>query len=203
MTLDELGATARGCNLCTLASTRTQVVFGEGNAKSRLMFIGEGPGRDEDACGRPFVGRAGQLLTRIIENALGLRRRDVYIANIVKCRPTVGGLGKRDRPPERDEVAACASYLMQQIRLVSPDVIVTLGNASTRFLLKTKEGITKLRGNWHSHDRIAVMPTYHPSFLLRHGGDASSTPYKQHVWHDMNLVREKLALAQNATPILI
>ena len=145
MTYEALKAQALGCNLCKLAATRTQVVFGEGNPKARLMFIGEGPGKDEDASGRPFVGRAGQLLTRIIENGLKLKREEVYIANVVKCRPTIDGLGKRDRPPEADEVAACAPYLKQQIELINPEVIVTLGNPSTRFLLQTTDGITKLR----------------------------------------------------------
>lgn len=192
MTLSELAEKASRCNLCKLASTRTQVVFGEGNPQARLMFIGEGPGKDEDASGRPFVGRAGQLLTRIIENGLKLRRSDVYIANIVKCRPTVDGLGKRDRPPDADEVTACAPYLVQQIELIRPEVIVTLGNPATRFLLKTIEGITKLRGKWHTYNDIAVMPTYHPSFLLRNGGDMGNTPYKRDVWHDMQLVLNRL-----------
>lgn len=191
---EALKATALGCNLCKLAATRTQVVFGEGNPQARLMFIGEGPGKDEDASGRPFVGRAGQLLTRIIENGLKLKREDVYIANVVKCRPTVDGLGKRDRPPEPDEVKACAPYLQRQIELIRPEVIVTLGNPSTRFLLQTMEGITKLRGKWQTYNGIAVMPTYHPSFLLRNGGDAGNTPYKRDVWNDMKLVIEKLGL---------
>ncbi len=170
------------------------VVFGEGNEKARLMFIGEGPGRDEDASGRPFVGRAGQLLTRIIENGLKLKRADVYIANVVKCRPTVDGLGTRDRPPEPAEVAACSPYLARQIELIRPEVIVTLGNPATRFLLKTAEGITKMRGKWHDYHGIAVMPTYHPSFLLRNGGDASETQHKRDVWNDMKMVIEKLGL---------
>ncbi|HMV35218.1 MAG TPA: uracil-DNA glycosylase [Turneriella sp.] len=196
MTLDELATEARGCKLCRLATTRKLVVFGEGNPKARLMFIGEGPGKDEDASGRPFVGRAGQLLTRIIENGLKLKREDVYIANVVKCRPTVDGLGQRDRPPASDEVAACAPYLRQQIALVSPEVIVTLGNPSTRFLLGTAEGITRLRGKWQSYNGIPVMPTYHPSFLLRNGGDAGNTPHKRDVWNDMKMVIEKLGLSR-------
>ena len=192
MTLEELGSQARACNLCKLAATRKKVVFGEGNPQARLMFIGEGPGKDEDASGRPFVGRAGQLLTRIIENGLKLKREDVYIANVVKCRPTIDGLGQRDRPPEADEVKACAPYLRQQIELINPQVIVTLGNPSTRFLLNTMEGITKLRGKWQNYNGIAVMPTYHPSFLLRNGGDAGNTPHKRDVWNDMKQVIEKL-----------
>lgn len=194
MTLLKLAEAAGGCNLCKLAATRKKVVFGEGNPEARLMFIGEGPGRDEDETGRPFVGRAGQLLTRIIENGLKLRREDVYIANVVKCRPTIDGLGKRDRPPEADEVAACAPYLRQQIELIRPEVIVTLGNPSTRFLLQTTDGIMKLRGKWQQYNGIPVMPTYHPSFLLRNGGDSGNTPYKRDVWNDMKMVIEKLAL---------
>ncbi|MFO1472014.1 MAG: uracil-DNA glycosylase [Turneriella sp.] len=194
MTLEELGSQAQACNLCKLAATRNKVVFGEGNPQARLMFIGEGPGKDEDASGRPFVGRAGQLLTRIIENGLKLKREDVYIANVVKCRPTIDGLGQRDRPPEADEVKACAPYLRRQIELINPEVIVTLGNPSTRFLLNTMEGITKLRGKWQNYNGIAVMPTYHPSFLLRNGGDAGNTPHKRDVWNDMKMVIEKLAL---------
>jgi DNA polymerase len=194
MTLEQLAREARACNLCRLAITRKQVVFGEGNPKARLMFIGEGPGKDEDASGRPFVGRAGQLLTRIIENGLKLKREDVYITNVVKCRPTVDGLGQRDRPPSPDEIAACAPYLRQQIELVSPEVIVTLGNPATKFLLGTAEGITRLRGKWQSYNGIPVMPTYHPSFLLRNGGDAGNTPHKREVWNDMKMVIEKLGL---------
>lgn len=194
MTLEELAATAQTCTLCSLAATRNRVVFGEGNPRARLMFIGEGPGKDEDATGRPFVGRAGQLLTRIIENGLKLKREEVYIANVVKCRPTVDGLGKRDRPPAPDEVAACAPYLEQQIALIAPEVIVTLGNPSTRFLLGTAEGITRLRGKWQSYNGIPVMPTYHPSFLLRNGGSSGSTPHKRDVWNDMKMVMERLGL---------
>ncbi len=194
MSLADLKQEALACTLCRLAATRTQVVFGEGSEKARLMFIGEGPGKDEDASGRPFVGRAGQLLTRIVENGLKLKREDVYIANVVKCRPTVDGLGKKDRPPEATEVTACSGYLRRQIELIRPEVIVTLGNPSTRFLLNTTEGITKLRGKWHEYNGIAVMPTYHPSFLLRNGGDAGNTPYKRDVWNDMKQVIEKLGL---------
>ncbi len=122
----------------------------------------------------------------------GYKREEVFIANVVKCRPTIDGLGQRDRPPEADEVKACAPYLRQQIELINPQVIVTLGNPSTRFLLNTMEGITKLRGKWQNYNGIAVMPTYHPSFLLRNGGDAGNTPHKRDVWNDMKQVIEKL-----------
>ncbi|MBV6493183.1 MAG: Type-4 uracil-DNA glycosylase [Turneriella sp.] len=193
-TLEELRRETAICKRCRLSATRTNVVFGEGNPNADLMFIGEGPGKDEDLTGRPFIGRAGMLLTRIIENGLKIKREDVYIANIVKCRATVNGLGLRDRPPEKDEVDACAPFLREQISLVSPKVIVTLGNPATRFILQKAEGITKLRGKWGEYNGIAVMPTYHPSFLLRNGGDAVNTRYKREVWNDMKLVMQKLGL---------
>lgn len=194
MTLSVLESRAKACTLCQLSATRKQVVFGEGLPTARLLFIGEAPGKDEDASGHPFVGRAGQLLTRIIEHGLKMQRSEVYIANVVKCRPTVDGLGKRDRPPAAEEIAKCAPYLMEQIEFIRPEVIVTLGNPSTRFLLQTKEGITKLRGKWHSYRGVPVMPTFHPSFLLRNGGDASDTAYKLNVWSDMAMVARKLQL---------
>lgn len=195
VTLDELKDVASECRRCRLCETRKTVVFGEGNPKARLMFIGEGPGKTEDETGRPFVGRAGELLTRIIENGMHLRREDVYIANVVKCRPTVDGLGTRDRPPEADETAACSPFLLRQIEIIKPDAIVTLGNPSTRFLLKTTEGITKLRGTEASFEGIPVFPTYHPSYVLRNGGDSS--PLKKDVWADIKKVMAKLGLPLN------
>ena len=190
MTLAELSEKVSACQLCKLAKTRNRAVFGEGNPSARLMFIGEGPGRDEDASGRPFVGRAGQLLTRVIEQTMGLQRSDVYIANIVKCRPTLDLLGKKDRAPDEEEVSACAPYLREQIQMIRPKVIVTLGNPSTRFILKTKEGITKLRGNWFVYENIPVMPTYHPSFIIRSGGEKSS--HFKNVQSDMQCVLTQL-----------
>lgn len=194
MTLEELAHAAERCQLCRLATTRKLVVFGEGNPRARLMLIGEGPGKEEDATGRPFVGRAGQLLTRFVENGLKMKREDVYITNVVKCRATVDGLGARDRPPSPDEVAACAPYLRQQIALVQPEAIVTLGNPATRFLLGRSEGITRLRGRWQSYGSISVMPTYHPSFLLRNGGDGGNSRYKREVFNDMEQVIARLGL---------
>lgn len=182
------------CRKCKLCSTRTQTVFGEGSAVAKVMFIGEGPGRDEDKQGRPFVGRAGQLLTAIIEKGMKIPRPEVFIANMVKCRPTVDMKMERDRPPDDEEVAACAGYLSRQIEIIRPEVIITLGNPSTRFILQTKIGITKMRGVWGRYNGIPVMPTYHPSFILRNGGDSS--PQKRDVWEDIKKVIHYLATGE-------
>ena len=162
----ELEQQARACTLCPLASTRTQVVFGVGNPAADLMFVGEGPGEQEDLQGEPFVGRAGQLLTRLIEE-IGLDRGSVYIANVVKCRPP----GNRDPLPV--EIDSCRPYLEAQLRFVDPAVVVTLGNFATKLLLDTKEGITKLRGREFPFGEHGVLlPTFHPSAVLRNGGAA-------------------------------
>lgn len=192
--LEEIG----DCRRCRLHTTRTAIVFGEGNPAARVMFIGEGPGRDEDLQGRPFVGKAGQLLTAIIEKGMLLKRGDVYIANIVKCRPTVDMKFERDRPPDEEETASCSGFLLKQIEIIKPEVIVTLGNPSTKFLLKTKEGITKMRGKWFSFNGIHVMPTYHPSYLLRNGDESS--PLKKDVWNDIKQVIMKLNLRDDIKP---
>ena len=168
-TLLAVAQAASTCSLCKLASGRTQVVFGVGRADAALMFVGEGPGEQEDLKGEPFVGRAGQLLTQCIEG-IGLTRDDVYIANVVKCRPP----GNRD--PQPDEIEACAPWLDRQLELIRPRVIVTLGNFATKLLLQTKDGITKIRGQEFSfaragHDAI-LIPTLHPSAVLRSGGRA-------------------------------
>lgn len=189
--LEDLRATIGDCRRCKLASTRTNIVFGEGNPYARVMFIGEGPGKDEDIQGRPFVGRAGMLLTAIIEKGMRLRRSDVYIANVVKCRPTIDLAFVRDRPPDEEETNACGGFLKQQIAIIKPEVIVTLGNPSTKFLLGISEGITKVRGRWFTYEGIPVMPTYHPSYVLRNGGDAS--PLKKDVWED---IKKVIALLQ-------
>lgn len=180
------------CRRCGLCETRRTVVFGEGSERASVMFVGEGPGRTEDETGRPFVGRAGELLTRIIENGMGMPRSEVYIGNVVKCRPTVDGRGERDRPPDASETAACSPFLIRQIELIRPAAIVTLGNPSTRFLLNTAEGITKLRGTRADFRGIPVFPTYHPSYVLRNGGDSS--PLKKDVWHDIKQVMQALGL---------
>lgn len=179
------------CKRCKLSTTRTTIVFGEGNPDARVMFIGEGPGKDEDLQGRPFVGRAGVLLTAIIEKGMRLRREDVYIANVVKCRPTVDMAFVRDRPPDDEETAACGGFLKKQIEIIRPEVIVTLGNPSTKYLLGLKAGITKVHGMWFTYEGIPVMPTYHPSFVLRNGGDAS--PLKKDVWEDIKKVIARLS----------
>jgi uracil-DNA glycosylase family 4 len=166
-TLAEVADASMTCALCKLAGNRTQVVFGVGDPHADLMFVGEGPGEQEDLKGEPFVGRAGLLLTQLIEG-IGLTRADVYIANVVKCRPP----GNRDPQPE--EIAACAPWLDRQLELVRPRVIVTLGNFATKLLLQTKDGITKLRGKEFPFVRAGqtavLIPTLHPSAVLRSGG---------------------------------
>jgi uracil-DNA glycosylase len=169
-----------GCPRCKLSRSRTNIVFGQGNPKAELMFVGEAPGRDEDEQGLPFVGRAGQLLTKIIE-AIGKKREEVYIANVLKCRPP------NNRNPEADEVAACRPFLEEQIRLISPKVLVTLGTFAAQAILETDEPIGRLRGRWQSARGLRVMPTFHPAFLLR------SPERKKDVWEDMKKVRDFLA----------
>jgi uracil-DNA glycosylase family 4 len=169
-----------GCPRCKLAKSRTNIVFGQGNPEAELMFVGEAPGRDEDEQGLAFVGRAGQLLTKIIE-AMGKTREDVYIANVLKCRPP------NNRNPEPDEVASCRPFLEEQIRLIAPRVIVTLGTFAAQALLETDESIGRLRGRWQTARGVRVMPTFHPAFLLR------SPERKKDVWEVMKLVRDFLA----------
>lgn len=167
------------CRRCKLCEHRKTIVFGEGNPHARLVFVGEGPGAEEDATGRPFVGRAGQLLDKIIE-AIGLKREDVYIANIVKCRPP------GNRVPERDEVEPCEPFLFRQLACIRPQVIVALGSPAFQCLLRTREPITRARGVWREWNGIKLMPTFHPAFLLR------SPDKKREVWEDMKKVREEL-----------
>jgi uracil-DNA glycosylase len=188
--LQELKEQVEQCRKCRLAGTRTNVVFGEGSPDADVMFIGEGPGSQEDLTGRPFIGRAGELLTRIIELGMGIPRSKVYIANLVKCRPTVDMKMVRDRPPDPEEVEICTPYLMKQIHIIQPKVIVALGSPSAKFLLKTGIGITKIRGDWGELDGIPVMPTYHPSYLLRNGGESS--PLRRDVWNDIKKVLVRL-----------
>jgi DNA polymerase len=178
-TLESIRAELGDCVRCRLHETRQRLVFGEGNPHAALMFIGEGPGADEDASGRPFVGRAGQLLDRIIE-AIGLARGDVYIANVVKCRPP------ENRKPEADEMATCEPFLFRQIAAIGPRVIVLLGNTPLESLLGVPGGITRMRGNWREFRGIPVMPTFHPAYLLRNPAS------KREVWEDMKLVRDRL-----------
>jgi DNA polymerase len=181
-TLEELRSALGECDRCKLCSGRTNIVFGVGNPHADLMFVGEGPGQDEDEQGVPFVGRAGQLLTRIISNGMGLTRDDVYIANVVKCRPP------NNRNPEPDEIVACEPFLQRQIAIVKPRAIVTLGKFATQVLLRERTPISKLRGRWHEYRGVPVMPTFHPAYLLRTPSD------KRVVWGDIQLVMERLGL---------
>ncbi len=160
VSLEEIRAVLGDCRLCELCQTRTNIVFGVGNPHARVMFVGEAPGRNEDLQGEPFVGRAGENLNAILSLA-GLTRDEIYIANVLKCRPP----GNRD--PKPDEVLACSPFLREQIRSIWPDVIVTLGNPATHFVLKTETGITRLRGRFHQTGHFTVMPTFHPAAALR------------------------------------
>jgi DNA polymerase len=172
------------CRRCKLARGRTHLVFGVGPPKADLMFVGEGPGRDEDLRGEPFVGRAGQLLTEIITKGMRLRREDVYIANVVKCQPP------ENRNPEPDEIAACMPFLERQIELVAPRVLVALGTFAAQTLLGVRTPISRLRGVWHDYRGVKLMPTLHPAYLLRNPAD------KRLVWSDIKQVMAELGLAR-------
>lgn len=174
---------AMECTACPLCEERQTVVFGEGNRKSRVLLIGEAPGADEDEQGRPFVGRAGQLLTKVLASA-GIERESVYITNTVKCRPP------KNRDPQPDEMTACDVYLQSQILLIDPAIIVTLGNIPTKWLLKTSEGIVKMRGRWVDWKGISVMPMFHPSYLLRNPVFKVGSP-KHDAWLDIQEVKRK------------
>ena len=185
-TLDKIRKDLGDCQRCKLAKTRKNLVFGVGNPQARLVFVGEGPGADEDAKGEPFVGAAGQVLNRII-SAMGLKREEVYICNVVKCRPP----GNRD--PESDEIATCSPFLLRQLQSVNPEVIVALGKPASHTLLGTKEPISKLRGKFRDFHGIPLMPTYHPSYLLRKQGEGSMESFWE-VWDDMAQVLRLLKL---------
>jgi DNA polymerase len=172
---EELG----DCQRCKLAGGRKQIVFGVGNPDADLVFVGEAPGADEDRLGEPFVGAAGQLLTKMIE-AMGYARKDVYICNVIKCRPP------QNRPPEPDEIAACEPFLKKQLEALRPRMIVTLGKFAAHCLLRLDTPITRLRGTFHSYQGIQLMPTYHPSFLLREPGR------KREAWADLQAVMSAL-----------
>jgi len=181
----------KGCIKCGLSATRTKTVFGIGSSTARIMFIGEAPGHDEDVSGEPFVGRAGQLLTDMIQKGMGLRRGDVYICNVLKCRPP------NNRTPAVDEIAACRDYLWRQIQIINPEVIVALGAPAAQTLLGTRDGIGRLRSRWHDFypsgtalvgEPIPVMPTYHPAYLLRDPTE------KGKAWADLKLVMARLGL---------
>ena len=186
----DLAAMARAlapCRRCRLCQRRTQVVFGVGNPRARVVFVGEGPGADEDRIGEPFVGRAGQLLNAMLPS-IGLRREDVYIANVVKCRPP----GNRD--PEPDEAAACLPFLRRQIELIDPAVIVCLGRVAARHLLGTTAPISSYRGRWTRWSGRDVLPTFHPAYLLR------NPAAKRESWVDLKKLRERLRAGEGTGP---
>ncbi len=170
------------CQICALAKTRTKLVFGSGSASARLMFVGEAPGFDEDQQGQPFVGAAGQLLTKIIE-AMKLKREDVYIANCLKCRPP------GNRNPQPEEIEACSPILARQIEIIAPVVICALGKFAAQTLLKTDAPISRLRGKFHDFNGIKLMPTFHPAYLLRNPAD------KKVVWEDMQMIMRELGIS--------
>ena len=179
ITLEDVRKELGDCKRCKLHRGRKTIVFGEGNEKATLMLIGEGPGYDEDVQGRPFVGKAGQLLTKILQS-INLPREEVYIANIIKCRPS------QNRNPEPDEIQSCHPFLMKQIRVIQPKIICALGTFSAQTLLKTETKITALRGKLFDLEGIKVIPTYHPAFLLR------NPDKKREVWEDMKKIVELL-----------
>jgi DNA polymerase len=179
-TLDQIRLDIGDCKRCRLCEARHKIVFGDGNEKSALVFVGEGPGADEDEQGIPFVGRAGQLLTQMIEGTaakegIPIKRPDIYICNVVKCRPP------ENRTPQPDEMAICGQFLYRQLHAIKPKAICALGGTAMKALLNTKEGITKLRGQWHKWQDIPVMITYHPSYLLRQYNQQA----KREAWEDL------------------
>jgi uracil-DNA glycosylase family 4 len=186
--LDELDQTqVRGCTKCRLCETRTNTVFGEGDVDAKIFFIGEGPGETEDLKGRPFVGRAGQLLDKMIAG-MGLERGQVFIANIVKCRPP------NNRVPAPDEVTTCTPYLMRQLEIIRPKVIVTLGLPSTQYMLQTKLSMGKMRGQWQNWRGVKLMPTYHPAYVLRN----PTVETRAAVWSDLKMVLAELGMTPPA-----
>jgi DNA polymerase len=176
--LNELNGIVGKCTKCPLAETRTNIVFGEGNPNAKLVFVGEAPGADEDAQGVPFVGKAGQLLTRIIE-AIELKRSDVYICNILKCRPP------KNRTPSSMEIECCLPHLMKQLEAINPRIICALGNVAAQTLLNTKSPMNRLRGRFHNYGNSLLMPTYHPAALLR------NPAYKRSVWEDVQIIQRE------------
>lgn len=188
--LAELRGPVLACTKCAhLAASRTQVVFGVGNPDADLMFVGEAPGEDEDKHGEPFVGKAGQLLAKIIET-MGLQRSDVYIGNVLKCRPDMPPGASGNRKPRADEMQTCLPYLRQQIEIIQPRVLVALGATAMEGLLGETSPMNRLRGRWHEFNGIPLMATYHPAYLLRN----QSLSEKRKVWEDMLLVMQRLGL---------
>jgi len=189
--IEQLRAAVAPCAKCpNLARTRTQTVFGVGNIEARIMFVGEAPGADEDLQGEPFVGKAGQLLTKIIET-MGVKRSDVFIANVLKCRPDMPPGASGNRRPTTLEMQTCLPYLRAQIEIIKPAVLVALGSVAMEGLLGSVEPMSRLRGRWHEFQGIPLMATYHPAYLLRN----QSLGEKRKVWEDMLLVMERVGLA--------
>lgn len=178
-TLQEIRDEIGDCRRCKLCSNRKNIVFGTGNPNATLMFVGEAPGADEDSQGQPFVGRAGQLLTKMIQ-AMGFSREEVYIANIIKCRPP------ENRNPQPDEIASCRPFLLKQIEAIRPKIICALGTFSAQTLLETQQKISALRGKFHDYHGVKVLPTFHPAYLLRNPNE------KKHVWEDLKKIMEEL-----------
>lgn len=177
--LQRLRAEIGDCAGCRLGETRHNLVFGVGDPDAEILFIGEAPGRDEDLQGEPFVGAAGQLLTKMIE-AMGLRREEVYIANIIKCRPP------QNRDPAPDEIAACEQFLIRQVEIIAPRLIIAMGNHAAKTLLRTETGITRLRGRFHAYQGVPLMPTFHPAYLLRNPEE------KRRAWEDLKIVMAEM-----------
>lgn len=189
--LDELKSRVQECRKCGLCEKRHNIVFGEGPTENcRVVIVGEGPGADEDATGRPFVGKAGMLLTSILQDGGKIPRDSLYITNVVKCRPP------DNRNPTREEAAACNEFLEAQLLLLHPDIVVTLGNVPTQWLLKTTQGITGLRGQWVDWRGIKLFPMFHPSYLLRNDSRAKGSP-KDLTWHDIRALKAKIDSLQN------
>lgn len=184
ISLSELRQQIGDCQCCSLGKTRTRLVFGSGNEQARLMFVGEAPGRDEDRQGLPFVGEAGQILTRLI-TAMGLTREQVYIANLLKCRPP------NNRNPNQEELNTCTPFLLQQLEIIKPELIVALGTFAAQYLLKDKQAISSLRGRFHDFNGIPLMPTFHPAYLLR---NRNNKQLYWDVWSDMTQVLCRLGL---------
>ena len=180
--LEDLRAHIGDCRQCKLHEGRKQLVFGEGSPHARLVFVGEGPGREENLVGKPFVGKAGELLSKIIENGMGLSRKDVYICNIVKCRPP------NNRDPEEDEIKTCMPFLKQQVNIIRPEVICALGRVAGQALLGGDFKISRERGKWFTYMGIPLMATYHPAYLLRNGSA------KRQVWDDVKKIMKHLGL---------
>jgi DNA polymerase len=183
--LDDIRRELGDCRRCKLCDGRKQIVFGSGNPRARLVFVGEGPGAEEDVQGLPFVGAAGQLLTKMIQ-AMGLRRDDVYICNVVKCRPP------GNRNPEPDEIAACEPFLRAQLQSIQPEVVVALGKFAAQTLLRDSTPITRLRGQWRTYQGMRLMPTFHPAYLLRNPAE------KKPCWEDLKAVMAALAKAASS-----